>query len=427
LSSAIQSARPSTKSRKDERAEGSKMRSAKTIRLFVAAVAMLALTSVLSEPATAQVAIGISVGFPPPELPVYAQPICPGEGYIWTPGYWDWEPDDEDYYWVPGTWVLAPEVGYLWTPGYWGWGGTAFVFYEGYWGPVVGFYGGIAYGYGYFGHGYEGGRWDGGRFYYNRAVNNINVTVIHNVYNTRVVNNFNSPRVSYNGGNGGVNARPTPQEETAARERHIKPVPAQVQHIQAARSNRELRASQNHGKPPIAATQRPGTFSGAALVPAKKGGRYNPPPNRGANNRSANNANRPANASRTESNTNRAGNNANRPNYVHPNDLPKANRADRPPSTGNPKTDQKYQQEQNKLYQKQDQERQKLQQKQDQEHQRMAQQRADDARKQQMEQRHQQQTQQLQQRHEQQQQRMEQRQQPPPSHPNDRRPPNGKP
>lgn len=404
------------------------MRSANAIRLLVAAVAILALTAVLPAHATAQVAIGISVGFPPPELPVYAQPICPGEGYIWTPGYWDWDPDDEDYYWVPGTWVLAPEVGFLWTPGYWGWGGSAFVFYPGYWGPVVGFYGGIAYGYGYFGHGYEGGRWDGGRFYYNRAVNNINVTVIHNVYNTRVVNNFNSPRVSYNGGNGGVSARPTAQEEAAARERHIKPVPTQVQHVQAARSNRELRASQNHGKPPIAATQRPGTFSGAAVVPAKKGGKYNPPPNRGANNRAANNraannANGLANASRTESNTNRAGNNANRPNYVHPNDLPKANRADRPPSSGNPKTDQKYQQEQNKLYQKQDQERQKLQQKQDQEHQRMAQQRADDARKQQMEQRHQQQTQQLQQRHEQQQQRIEQRQQPPASHPNDRRPP----
>jgi hypothetical protein len=27
------------------------------------------------------------------------QPICPGEGYIWTPGYWAW--DGDDYYWVP--------------------------------------------------------------------------------------------------------------------------------------------------------------------------------------------------------------------------------------------------------------------------------------------------------------------------------------
>ncbi len=243
------------KIKKDERAEGRKMRLANAIRLLVAAMAMLALTSALPAPATAQVSVGISVGFPPPELPVYAQPICPAEGYIWTPGYWAWDPDDEDYYWVPGTWVLAPEVGFLWTPGYWAWGGTAFVFYEGYWGPVVGFYGGINYGYGYFGRGYEGGRWDGGRFYYNRTVNNINVTEIHNMYNTRVVNNnVNVTRVSYHG-NGGVNARPTPQEQTAARQRHIGPVAPQLQHIQAARSNRELRASANHGKPPIAATQ----------------------------------------------------------------------------------------------------------------------------------------------------------------------------
>ena len=387
-------------------------------RLLAAAIAMLALTSVLPAPATAQVAIGISVGFPPPALPVYEQPICPDEGYIWTPGYWAWDPDDEDYYWVPGTWVLAPEVGFLWTPGYWGWGGAAFVFHEGYWGPVVGFYGGINYGYGYLGRGYEGGRWDGGRFYYNRAVNNINVTVIHNVYNTKVVNNFNSPRVSYNGGNGGVNARPTTQEEAAARQRHIGPVAPQIQHTQAARSNRELRASQNHGKPPIAATQRPGAFSGGAVVPARKGGKYNPPPNRGANNRAANN--QPSNANRPENAANRPANS--HPNYVHPNDLPRPNRPDRPPNTGNPKTNQKFQQQQQKLYQKQDQERQRLQQKQDQEHQRVAQQRADNARTQQMEQRHQQQTQQMQQRHEQQQQKMEQRQQPP-SHPNEKRPP----
>src|SRR5205814_4471350 len=88
----------------------------------------------------AQVAIGVSVNFARPEIPVYEQPICPGEGYLWTPGYWAWDDDDGDYYWVPGTWVLAPQPGFLWTPGYWGWGGSAFVFYEGYWGPRIGFY-----------------------------------------------------------------------------------------------------------------------------------------------------------------------------------------------------------------------------------------------------------------------------------------------
>src|SRR5215470_13323301 len=58
--------------------------------------------------------IDVVVSFGPPELPIYEQPFCPGDGYIWTPGYWAW--DGAEYYWVPGTWILAPEVGFLWTP-----------------------------------------------------------------------------------------------------------------------------------------------------------------------------------------------------------------------------------------------------------------------------------------------------------------------
>jgi hypothetical protein len=200
------------------------------IRLLLLAVSML----FLSTASFAQV--GVSVSIAPPELPVYDQPICPGDGYIWTPGYWAW---DGEYYWVPGTWVLAPEAGYLWTPGYWGWGGSGFIFYDGYWGPSVGFYGGIDYGYGYFGHGYEGGRWDHGHFFYNTAVNHVDPHVIHNVYNTRV--NENASHVSYNGGNGGINERPTAQEEAAAHDRHIPPVGAQTQHAYAAHNNPQQR------------------------------------------------------------------------------------------------------------------------------------------------------------------------------------------
>src|SRR5208282_2203751 len=132
-------------------------------------------------------AIGVAITIGPPPIPVYEQPICPGDGYLWVPGYWAYDYDIDDYYWVPGTWIVAPEVAFLWTPGYWGWGGDRFVFYDGYWGPLVGFYGGINYGFGYFGFGFEGGRWDGGHFFYNRAVLNVDVNVIHNVYNTTVV------------------------------------------------------------------------------------------------------------------------------------------------------------------------------------------------------------------------------------------------
>jgi hypothetical protein len=217
------------------------------------------------------------------ELPVYEQPLCPGDGYLWTPGYWAYASDFDDYYWVPGTWVMAPEVGFLWTPAYWGWGGNGYVFYDGYWGPHVGFYGGISYGYGYYGEGYEGGRWDNGHFFYNSSVNNVNVTVIHNVYNTTVINSTTVNRVSYNGGNGGISARPRPQEEAAAREKHVPAVAVQTQHAQAARTNPEQRASVNHGKPAVAATPKPGAFSDRAVVPAKAAGApYNPPVKRAA-------------------------------------------------------------------------------------------------------------------------------------------------
>ena len=337
----------------------------------------------LSGAAYAQVGVGIAVSFGPPELPVYEQPICPGEGYIWTPGYWAW--DGDDYYWVPGTWVLAPQPGFLWTPAYWAWGGRGYYFHEGYWGPVVGFYGGINYGFGYFGRGYEGGRWEHNHFYYNRTVNNVNVTVIHNTYNTTVVNHYGNSRVSYNGGRGGINEHATSSEEAAYRGRHIGPVADQRHHMDQARGNPELRASSNHGRPPIAATERPGAFSGHEAVPAKEGGHYDRPPQ--------------------SRNSGGQGDHA-----IHSNELPAHTRASAP-NTGDSNRDRKYQQQQDKLYARQQQDHQKLEQKQEQDHRQLERQQANDAKMQQVEQRHQQQTQQLAQKHEQQQQHIQQQQQ----------------
>jgi len=91
--------------------------------------------------------------------------------------------------------------------------------------------------------------------------------------------------------NGGMNVRPTSEEEVAARERHIPPVAAQNDHMQAAHSNPELRASTNHGKSPIAATPKLGAFNERGAVPASGGGHYNPP--RHAENRPANTAVQP--------------------------------------------------------------------------------------------------------------------------------------
>jgi hypothetical protein len=221
----------------------------------------------LSTPSAAAIGIGISVRIGPPALPVYAQPICPGPGYLWTPGYWGWN-DVGGYYWVPGTWVVGP-VGMLWTPGYWGFAGGLYGWHAGYWGPHVGFYGGINYGFGYGGVGFGGGEWRGGAFFYNRAVMNVNVTSIHNVYNRTVV--VNNVHTSFNGP-GGIEARATAQEEAYGHERHTEALAAQTEHEHAASQNRALFASENHGRPEIAATSRPGEFSGHGVERANAAG-----------------------------------------------------------------------------------------------------------------------------------------------------------
>ncbi len=229
---------------------------------------MVAVILSLSAASFAQIGVGISVRFGPPALPVYAQPICPGAGYLWTPGYWGWN-DDGGYYWVPGTWVMAP-VGMLWTPGYWGWGGGFYNWNAGYWGPHVGFYGGINYGFGYGGVGFAGGEWRGGGFYYNRYVTNVSVTTVTTTYNRSV--GLNNTTTSFNGGEGGVRATATAAEEAAAREPHTAALAEQTQHERAASQNRGNFASENHGNPAVAATARPGDFSGRSAVAARSAG-----------------------------------------------------------------------------------------------------------------------------------------------------------
>jgi hypothetical protein len=227
----------------------------------------------LSAASLAQIAVGISVRIGPPALPVYAQPICPGAGYMWTPGYWAWN-DDGGYYWVPGTWVVAP-VGLLWTPGYWGFAGGFYGWHAGYWGPHIGFYGGINYGFGYGGVGFVGGEWRGGAFFYNRSVANISVTNVTNVYNRTVVVNNNT--TAFNGA-GGVQATPTAEERTAMNEPHQAPLAAQTQQEHLASQNRANFASENHGRPAVAATAKPGDFSSHSAVAARAaGGEYHAP------------------------------------------------------------------------------------------------------------------------------------------------------
>ncbi len=210
--------------------------------IFLSVVAALISFSI----SNAQDDLSLSIQVAPPELPVYSQPPCPYDGYMWTPGYWAY--NTGGYYWVPGVWVYPPTPGFLWTPSYWAFSGGYYGWHSGYWGEHVGFYGGVNYGYGYGGVGFGGGRWEGRSFHYNTAVMNVNTTVIHNTYQDRAVINTANNRTSFNGA-GGISSRPTNEEQTAMHERHENPTAEQTSHhLNAGKDNNQL-ATVNHGHP----------------------------------------------------------------------------------------------------------------------------------------------------------------------------------
>ena len=223
--------------------------------LFVRAV--LALAMLLPPVAQSQVSLQITIA--PPPLPVYVQPQVPGEGYIWTPGYWAWSPDEGDYYWVPGTWVRAPHTGDLWTPGYWAFDNVAYVWRVGYWGRSVGYYGGLNYGHGYTGSGYQGGHWDQGHFLYNRAASNVDSSSARHAYQTRVVIHAPASRASFHDG---------PQRQQPTRpNRGAGPTVDQIRHEHQALTTPAQRASSSRGVPPVAATRRPSEFASPGAEP----------------------------------------------------------------------------------------------------------------------------------------------------------------
>ena len=219
----------------------------------------LALGLALATPLAAWSQVSVSVTLAPPPLPYYAQPPIPGDGYLWTPGYWAWDPATGDYIWVPGTWVMPPAPGLLWTPGYWAFFDGGYRWHRGYWGPHVGYYGGINYGYGYIGSGYAGGRWDHHRFRYNAAVNNIPHGRVHDVYRAPVPTRP-SHQESFNGGNSPWHSQPTRNQRRFEGGHHPEWTHEQSEHETRAIGMPEQRMGNNHGQPPTAATPHPGGF-----------------------------------------------------------------------------------------------------------------------------------------------------------------------
>lgn len=219
------------------------------------------LVSVVPASMSAQLLVSINVGFAPPMLPVYEQPICPQPNLMWTPGYWAYDQNLGDYFWVPGAWVPAPYEGAMWTPPYWGWDGGMYGFHDGYWGDSVGYYGGVNYGFGFGGIGFAGGEWRGHDFAYNTAVVHVDERIVHvtyvdeNVVRVGIVSNPN--HIAYNGGPSGIQHTATAGEQTASRETHVAPTTVQTQHAATAEGDKGSFSKTNGGRPANVVAAKP--------------------------------------------------------------------------------------------------------------------------------------------------------------------------
>lgn len=83
----------------------------------------------------AQVSVNVTIGAPPP-APVYEAVPAPRPGFIWVPGFWDWDAGYHRHAWQAGHWE-AERPGYAYAPPRWehrpegwvlvrgGWGGRA--------------------------------------------------------------------------------------------------------------------------------------------------------------------------------------------------------------------------------------------------------------------------------------------------------------
>jgi hypothetical protein len=97
----------------------------------------------------------------------------------------------------------------------------------------------------------------------------VDTSVIHNTYVNKEVVNTTGSRASFNGP-GGATAKPTAQEQAAAKAEHVPPTPAQRSRVEAAKKDPALRAANNNGKPNPEAIKTFDRNSGQQPAGAKK-------------------------------------------------------------------------------------------------------------------------------------------------------------
>jgi hypothetical protein len=89
-----------------------------TLTRTLAAVAALGLgfgAASYTPPAAAREYVSVTVGSRPPP-PRYERVPPPRRGYVWAPGYWNW--DGGRYAWFGGHWYPA-RPGYIYRPPVW--------------------------------------------------------------------------------------------------------------------------------------------------------------------------------------------------------------------------------------------------------------------------------------------------------------------
>ena len=75
--------------------------------------------------------VHVYVGLAPPAPVVETRPIAPGPGYMWTPGYYNW--DGAHYVWVNGQWMLPPGHHHHYVAGAWVHHHRGWYYRDGYW------------------------------------------------------------------------------------------------------------------------------------------------------------------------------------------------------------------------------------------------------------------------------------------------------
>ena len=82
-----------------------------------AGAALLCSAAAFAPAAMAQVNINIGIGTPPP-APIYEAVPAPRAGYVWAPGYWDWDDHYRKHAWKKGHWAAA-RPGYVYESPRW--------------------------------------------------------------------------------------------------------------------------------------------------------------------------------------------------------------------------------------------------------------------------------------------------------------------